>query len=232
MNRIPILIIALCLLSTAAASQTEARTEARTDVISGRVTDLNGRPVADALVGATAPGSSITRTYSTDPDGRYKIYFPGTPSQYSLQVKRLGFAPVQRTIARHTKDAEHMTVDVQLGGAPLALSMVEINGEADAPLPRENETHSLDTTVPNPIAIILQMKDTLHLSAVQIVRLGDLSDSLQKQNARIYRDIRNLLAKSEAAGDAKLMAGSVAMMLEEASRNTTAALVTAGKVLR
>jgi hypothetical protein len=230
MKRISISILALCLVAAPAAAQTE--TEARTDVISGRVTDLNGRPVADASVGATAAGSNVTRTYNTDADGRYKIYFPGTPTQYSLQVKRMGFAPVQRTITRRTKDAEQMTVDIQLGGTPLALSMVEINGDAGAPPPRESETHTLDATVPNPIAIILQMKDTLHLTAVQIVRLGDLSDSLQTKNARIYKNIRNLLAKSQEAGDATLMAGSVAMLLEEASRNTTAALVNAGKLLR
>lgn len=228
MKRISISIITLCLLSTSAQSQTEATT----DVISGRVTDLNGRPIADALVGASAPGSTITRTYNTDPDGRYKIYFPGTPSQYSLQVKRMGFAPVQRTITRHTREPEHMTVDVQLGGAPLALSMVEIEGNSEAPLPREPEKHSLDATVPNPIAIILEMKDTLHLSAVQIVRLGSLSDSLEMKNSSIYKNIRTLLAKSQEQGDATLMAGSVAMMLEEASRNTTTALVSAGKLLR
>src|SRR5450759_604821 len=33
---------------------------------------------------------------------------------------RMGFAPVQRTITRHTNDPEQMTVDLQLGGAPLA----------------------------------------------------------------------------------------------------------------
>jgi len=228
MKRISISIIALCLLSTSAQSQTEART----DVISGRVTDLNGRPIADALVGATAPGSSVTRTSSTDPDGRYKIYFPGTPAQYSLQVKRMGFAPVQRTIKRHTGEPEHMIVDIQLGGAPLALSMVEIEGNSETPLPREPEKHSLDATVPNPIAIILEMKDTLHLSAVQIVRLGSLSDSLEMKNSSIYKNIRTLLAKSQEQGDATLMAGSVAMMLEEASRNTTTALVLAGELLR
>jgi Carboxypeptidase regulatory-like domain len=228
MKRISISILALCLLAAPAQSQTEART----DVISGRVTDLNGRPVADALVGATAAGSGITRTYNTDQDGKYRIYFPGTPSQYSLQVKRMGFAPIQRTITRHTSEPEHMTVDVQLGGAPLALSMVEINGSTDTPLPREPEKRSLDASVPNPVAIILRMKDTLHLSAVQIVGLGRLSDTLQMKNSRIYSDIRNLLSKSQEAGDASLMAGSVAMMLEEASRNTTTALVSAGKLLR
>ncbi len=228
MKTISISILALCLVSTYAQSQTEART----DVISGRVTDLNGRPVADALVGATAPSSGVTRTFSTDQDGRYKIYFPGTPTHYSLLVKRMGFTPVQRTITRRTNEPERMTVDVQLGGAPLALSMVEIEGNSDAPLPREPEKRALDANVPNPIAIILDMKDTLHLSAVQIVRLGDLSDSLKTKNSRIYKDIHTLLAKSQEQGDPTQMAGSVAMMLEEASRNTTAALVSAGKLLR
>jgi hypothetical protein len=32
----------------------------------------------------------------------------------------MGFAPVQRTITRHTNDPKQMTVDLQLGGAPLA----------------------------------------------------------------------------------------------------------------
>jgi hypothetical protein len=52
------------------------------------------------------------------------------------------------------------------------------------------------------------------------------------KNSRIYKDIRSLLAKSQEQGDATLMAGSVAMMLEEASRNTTTALISAGKLLR
>ena len=230
MKRVSLSTLALCLI--AAPTVVRSQTEARTDVISGRVTDFNGRPVADALVGATATGTAVTRTHTTDVDGRYKIYFPGTPSQYSLEVKRMGFAPVQRTITRHTSDAEHITIDFKLGGTPLALSMVEINGSADTPLPREAEKQSIDATVPNPIAIILGMKDTLHLSAVQIVGLGDLSDSLQTRNSRIYKNIRTLLAKSQEAGDVTQMAGSVAMMLEEASRNTTAALVSAGKLLR
>lgn len=225
-------ILSIPLALAAIAAQAQSQSGVRADVIEGRVTDLTGHPVADALVGATAAGTGITRTYNTDVDGRYKIYFPGTPSQYSLQVKRMGFAPVERTINRRTSAPEQMTVDIQLGGTPLALSMVEINGDADAPPPRESEKTSLDATIPNPIAIILAMKDTLHLSAVQILGLGNLSDTLMLKNSRIYRNMRSLLAKSQEAGDATLMAGSVAMMLEEASRNTTDALVSAGKLLR
>lgn len=220
-------LLALGVLSAPTKAQ-----QPRSDIIAGRVTDMNGRPIADALVGATAAGSGITRTSNTDAEGRYKIYFPGTPSQYTLHVKRMGFAPAQRTINRHTTGPEQMTVDVQLGGAPLALSMVEINGNADAPTPRETDKTPGDVSVPNPIAIILEMKDTLHLSAVQIVSLGDLSDTLQLKNARIYKNIRTLITKSAEAGDVTQMAGSVAMMLEQASHNTAQAVAAAVKLLR
>ena len=221
-------IVAVCVVSVSA----QAQTESRIDIMSGRVTDLDGHPIENALVGATASASGVTRTSTTGADGRYKIYFPDMSPQYSLQVKRMGFAPVYRTVKRRTNAGEQMTVDIQLGGTPLALSMVEINGGLDAPLHHGNGVLAADISIPNPIAIIVAMKDTLHLSAVQIVGLGYLSDTLQARNTRIYRDMRALLAKAQEAGDPTQMAGSVAMMLEEASRNTTAALVSAGKLLR
>src|SRR5450759_5234811 len=126
-----------------------------------------------------------------------------------------------------------MTIDLQLGGTPLALSMVEITGNSEAPPSRETEKASaVDATVPNPVAEILGMKDTLHLSAVQVVGLTDVADTLQAKNGRIYRNIRALLLKSQEAGDVTQMAGSVAMMLEEASGNTARAIAAAEKLLR
>ncbi len=221
----------LCFCLAPAALQ--AQSEPRADILTGRVTDLTGRPVADAQVGATSLGSGLTRSHTTDAEGRYKIFFPETAPQYLLLVKRMGFTPAQRTIARRTKDPEHMTIDMQLGGAPLALSMVEINGSSDAPIVHESEKHSsVDATVPNPIAEILALKDTLHLSAVQIVALTDVADTLQAKNSALYKKIRLLIAKSQEAGDVNQMAGSVAMMLEEASSNTQRAVAQAEKFLR
>jgi len=222
-------LLALCLAPAALPAQTGARV----DVLTGRVTDLTGKPIADAQVGATSLGSGNTRSYTTDEQGRYKIFFPETAPKYVLQAKRMGFAPVQRTITRHTKDPEEMTIDLQLGGAPLALSMVEITGGSDALPPREPEKVSgVDATVPNPIADIIAMKDTLRLSAIQMIGLTDVADSLQAKNGRIYRNIRSLLSKSQAAGDVTQMAGSVAIMLEEASGNTARAITAAQKLLR
>jgi len=201
------------------------------DVLSGRITDMTGKPVADAQVISTAQASGVTRSTTTDERGHYKIFFSETSPQYHVMVKRMGFAPVQRTITRHTKGAEQMTIDVQMGGAPLALSMVEINGTPGDP-PREAEKPATEASVLNPVADILALKDSLHLSAVQILGLTDVSDTLQAQNSRIYKSIKTLLAKSAQAGDVTQMAGSVAMMLEEASGNTSHAVVAAKKVLR
>ena len=111
--------------------------------------------------------------------------------------------------------------------------MVEIAGGSGAPSLVESEKGSeVDATVPNPVAEILAMKDTLHLSAVQIVGLTDVADTLQARNSRIYRNIRTLLSKSQEAGDVTQMAGSVALMLEEASNNTARAVAAAEKLLR
>jgi hypothetical protein len=209
------------------------QTDAHVDVISGRVTDVTGRPIADAQVGATSLASGLARTTTTDGDGHYKLFFPEAARQYLVLAKRMGYAPSQRTITRRTRGAEQMTIDMQLGGLPVALSMVEITGGLEAPPVRKPDPHPLpETTIPNPVADILALKDTLHLSAVQIVGLTTVADSLQLKNGKIYQSIQALLAKSEAAGDPAQMAGSVAIMLEEASGNTSKAVSAAEKLLR
>lgn len=222
------LILSLCFVGVAPALLAQSAN----DVLTGTVTDLAGRPVADAQVAATSLGSGLTRYKTTDEAGRYKIYFPETAPSYAITVKRIGFSPVQRTIARRTKTPERMTIDLQFGGTPVALSMVEVNGSSYAPPPRETQKAPAgEVSIPNPLAEILALRDSLHLSAVQVVALGDLSDSLQAKNAAIYKNIRTLLAKSQEAGDVTQMAGSVALMLEEASGNTAKAVDAAQKVL-
>jgi len=69
----------------------------------------------------------------------------------------------------------------------------------------------------DPVAEIIAMKDTLRLSALQMIgsRLGiHAGEELQ-----IYKNIRTLLAKSQEVGDMTQMR-QCAMMLEEASANT------------
>ncbi len=219
----------LCLMPAAL----QAQEHPGNDILTGRVTDLTGKPVADAQVEAISLRTGLTRSHSTDADGRYKIYFPETAPRYALSAKRIGFSPVQRTVTRRTHAPEEMSIDLQFGGTPLALSAVEIVGGSDTPTARQSgDVASLDATVPNPVSEILALKDTLHLSAVQIVGLTDLADTLRAANTRIYRNIRMLLAKSHEAGDATQISGSVGLMLEEASDNTRRAVAGAEKLLR
>jgi hypothetical protein len=226
--RTKLLLLALSIAPAALRAQGDSRA----DILTGRVTDLTGKPVADAQVAATSLGSGLTRTHTTDAEGRYKVFFPETAPKYVVQAKRMGFAPVQRTITRRTSGPEQMTIDLQLGGVPLALSMVEITGSPNGPALESEKGSGVDATVPNPVTEILVMKDTLHLSAVQIVALSEVADTLQRKNEKIYRNIRGLLSRSQEAGDVTQMAGSVAMMLEDASVNSAKAITAAEKVLR
>ncbi|HUQ99181.1 MAG TPA: carboxypeptidase-like regulatory domain-containing protein [Gemmatimonadaceae bacterium] len=224
-------LVALCVLSPFLGAQTD-----KADTFIGRVSDLAGRPLSDAQVAVTSLGTGLTRTHSTDDRGEYRISFPENAARYVISVKRVGFTPLQRTVVRHSKDAEEIRLDLQFGATPLALSSVEITGSSGGAGPSERAAGARsatgDATVPNPIVDILALKDTLHLSAVQIVALSEISDSLQTRNSTIYRDIRTLLAKSQEAGDVTQMSGTVAMMLEDASNNTQHAIADAEKILR
>ena len=147
---IPILIIAASLIPGAG----QAQTETGTDILLGQVTDMNGRPIGDAQVGVTSLQSGLRRSVTTDGEGRYKIYFPETPPRYLVLVKKLGFAPAQQTIIRHTTKPEEMTVDMKLGGTPLALSMNFLSRLND----RDLRMLSTDRNIPDVLRITARKK--------------------------------------------------------------------------
>src|ERR671914_2969328 len=98
-DSIVLLVVALCL----APALLPAQATDGVDILTGHVTDLTGKPIADAHVGATSLRTGLTRSYTTDSQGRFRIFFPETPTHYKLEVRRMGFAPAQRTVARRTK---------------------------------------------------------------------------------------------------------------------------------
>lgn len=228
--RYPSLLLAL--LATAAASL-GAQEGLPTDVLTGRVTDLGGRPVAEAQIEVVSLGSNLTRTQLTDSAGRYRIAFPEHPNRYRVTARRLGFSPVQRTIQRGSAQDELFVADMQFIGAPVALSMVEVTGDTYRAMQRDVvDAGSVEVTVPNPVAEILSRKDSLHLSAVQIVALTDLADSLHAKNSALFLRIQKLIARQREDGDPTQMAGTVSLMLQEASANSDRSLQEAEKLLR
>ena len=222
-------LLTVCLAPMAIAAQTESKT----DILTGRITDLSGRLVADAQVGATSLATGLTRSRATDSTGRYRIVFPEHAPQYQLVAKRMGFTPVQRTIRRVSSEDELFIADMQFVGSPVALSMVEVTGGTDRPLRREPDKPSPgEAIVPNPVADILALKDSLHLSAVQIVGLTDLADSLQAKNTALFTGVRTYILKQRGSGDPTQITNTVSQMLQEASTNTDHAVAGAQALLR
>jgi hypothetical protein len=119
--------------------------------------------------------------------------------------------------------------DVQFTASPVALSMVEVTGDIYRPV---EDDASGDATVPNPVAEILARKDSLHLSAVQIVGLTDIADSLHTQNSALFKRIHTLLSKQKENGDPTDLTGTVSLILQEASANSDRAVRAAEKLLR
>jgi hypothetical protein len=211
----------------------QAQEVAATDVLTGRVIDLAGRPVAEAQIEVISLKSGLARTQQTDSTGRYRIVFPEHAPRYQVTARRMGFSPIQRTITSGSEADERFIVDLQFVGAPVALSMVEVTGDIYRPLRRTGDKPAAgEATVPNPVAEILALKDALHLSAVQIVGLTDLADSLQAKNSAVFRGITDLIAKQKQTGDATQMAGTVSLMLQEAASNSDRAVQEAEKLLR
>lgn len=222
-------LLTVCLAPMTIAAQTEYKT----DILTGRVTDLSGRPVADAQVGATSLATGLTRSRATDSTGRYRIVFSEHAPQYQLVAKRMGFTPVQRTIRRVSSEDEQINTDMRFGGAPLALSMVEVTGNPNRAIRgRAEKSSERDPTVPNPVADILALKDSLHLSAVQIVGLTDLADSLQAKNTALFTGVHTYILKQRGNGDSAQIANTVSQMLQEASTNTDRAVAGAQALLR
>jgi len=217
----------------AAPGLVSAQTAAPRDVVAGRVTDLGGRPVAGAQIEAVSLASNLSRTQITDSSGRYRISLPEQAPRYRVTARRMGFSPVQRTVQRGSTRNELFVVDIQFTGAPLALSIVEITGDSYGALEREAEDAAPgEPAVLNPVAEMVARKDLLRLSAVQVLGLSDIADSLQAQNSALFRRVHTLIERHKENGDPREVTGTVAMMLREASANSDRAVQAAEKMLR
>ena len=226
-------ILALITTVLAVPALLTAQAGRPTDVLTGQVRDLAGRPVADAQIEIVSLGSTLVRTQLTDSLGRYRLSFPEHSARYRVTGRRMGFAPVQRTVQRGSTQDELFVVDLQFTASPVALSMVEISGDPFAVIERKTQEEIPgESAVLNPVFEILARKELLRLSAVQIVGLSEIADSLQAQNSALYRRVHTLIAKHKQNGDPSEVTGTVAMMLREASANSDRAVQAAEKLLR
>lgn len=92
---------------------TPASLLAQVDVIRGRVTSVEGQPLAGVRVTATSIPGNVTRTARTDSRGSFQIAFPGGQGDYMMGYALVGFAYRQFEIKR-TVDQDVLIADTRL----------------------------------------------------------------------------------------------------------------------
>jgi hypothetical protein len=98
------------------------------DVIRGRVTADDGRPVLGARIEATAIPTNVSRNARSDANGRYTIAFPGGAGDYWMSVSGIGFA-AQRFQLKRLIDEDVLIADVKLRRAAVVLDAVEVRAD-------------------------------------------------------------------------------------------------------
>lgn len=84
---------------------------------------------------------------------------------------------------------------------------------------------------PNPVATIIDMKDTLKLTADQVTQLQGIADSLSAKNEAMIKTVEDELAKGTGGGELAAVFPSLQPKLQEARNNYLAAVKNAQKIL-
>jgi hypothetical protein len=100
---------------------------AQSDVIRGRVTDVDGQPLSNVRVTATSIPGNVTRTTQTNPQGAFQIVFPGGPGDYIMGYAHYGYAFRQMQVKRLADEAV-LLADVRL--MPVQLDSVVVQVES------------------------------------------------------------------------------------------------------
>ncbi len=97
------------------------------DVIRGRATDADGRPVAGVSVAATSANGGVNRTARSNDDGRYTITFGGGEGHYLLVFSAVGFV-TRRLELRRVADEDILIADVRLQRLSTLLDTALVTG--------------------------------------------------------------------------------------------------------
>lgn len=105
---------------------------AQSDILSGRVVDQEGKPIAGATVIATSLETGVSRSVLTGNNGRYMILFADGGGIYQLRVSFLGMAD-QVLLVRREADEEVLLTDVVLRPQAIELEGITVRGRPTPP---------------------------------------------------------------------------------------------------
>lgn len=108
-----------------------------TEIIRGRVTDSEGRPVVGARVTITSVETNISKTSLTDSNGRYTFLFRDGGGRYQATIAFIGYATRNLNIIRQA-DEDVLTANAQLSVNAIAVQGIEVR--AQRLLPGRGET--------------------------------------------------------------------------------------------
>jgi hypothetical protein len=100
----------------------------QTDVIRGRVTGPDNRPIEGVQVTATSVSGGVNRNARTNNDGRFTITFPGGDGDYIVTMNRIGFAP-RRFQVKRTADQDILVADAKDEHRGSGSDAVTVQGE-------------------------------------------------------------------------------------------------------
>lgn len=129
-----IAVLAAAFLARTAAAQ-------QTDNIRGRVTGPDSLPVQGVEVRATSYAGVVTKTATTDKNGRFTIIFINGEGDYWLDFRKLGLAP-KRWELKRIGDEEVLIADTRMTSNISALDAVNVTAQRDRALP--NRTSNPD----------------------------------------------------------------------------------------
>ena len=108
-----------------------AQVGATTDIIMGKVTDPDGKPVAGARVEVTSTETGITRRKTTSEKGDFSILFPDGGGNYALKVSFIGFGPYSGSLSRQS-DEDRLVANIRLTRNAQVLAAVQVRANTTA----------------------------------------------------------------------------------------------------
>ena len=90
-----------------------------TDIIRGRVTDVEAHALQGVDVKATSYSGQVTKTATTDKNGRFTIMFINGEGDYWLELRKLGLQ-AKRFQIKKVGDEEIMIADARMSSSAMA----------------------------------------------------------------------------------------------------------------
>ena len=153
-------VIAIALLAAPAASAPLRAQD--NDIIRGRVTGPDKKPLENVTVTATSLVDQTSRSTKTGKDGRFSIIFAGGGGDYMMAFTGIGYQPNRFEVKREV-DEDILIADASLSKTAVALAPVRVTAGRERP---GRDGNQLDAG---------SREETVNTSNVPIDALGDLA---------------------------------------------------------